>query len=379
MSFAISSPPVPAERRRVVFVGTGHAHLYALKKAADFTRRGFEVVAISPGDFWYSGLATGVLGGHYDPEQDQVSIKRLIGRAAPHAAFLRDRVVSIDPVKKCVELASGAALGYDVLSLNVGSETQPIPGEDESVFPIKPLRNLWRLRQTLEKARNDGQKLRAMIAGGGASGCEIAANVRALLEEKVEVVILAQGRKIVPAFPPRLAAALLKWLQSRNIYVRLNSPVSRLEGKVAVTKDGARHSFDVLVNATGLRPPTMIAEAGLPVGDRGELLVDDYLRSTGDPNIFGGGDCVHLRGRALASIGVYAVREAPILFHNLLATLEGRPLRAFRPQRHYLLILNLGDGIGLACWRRFYWLGRTVFWIKDRLDRAFLARYQKFD
>ena len=369
-------PSENQSRRRVVFVGTGHAHLHALKRAAEFTRRGFEVVAISPENFWYSGLATGVLGGHYQPKQDQVSIEALMAPGGSAASFLRDRVVAIDPAGKCVHLASGAILGYEVLSLNLGSETRPFPGETKCVFPIKPLGNLWELRQALQAAQIRGQMPRVVIVGGGASGCEIAANVRALLGIAAGVTILAPGREIAPAFPPRAAKALQEWLGTRDIRVHGDSRVSHVDGKVAVTEDGARHDFDFLINATGLHPPALLAGSGLPIGERGELLVDECLRSIGASDIFGGGDCVRFRGRELARIGVYAVREAPVLFHNLLATLEGRPLRAFQPQRYFLLILNLGGGVGLACWRNFYWLGRAAFWLKDRIDRAFLARYQ---
>ena len=362
--------------RRVVLVGAGHAHLHTLKRAAEFARRGFELVVIAPENFWYSGLATGVLGGHYAPEQDQVDVAALLALGGAGVRFVRDHVTAIDPRAKSVRLASGDTLSYDVLSLNLGSETRSFRGEAEGVFAIKPLRNLWRLRQALEAARAAGGKPRVMIAGGGASGCEIAANVRALVGAEAEVIILAQGDDIAPAFAHRTAAALRRWLAARDIVVRGDSAVSHVEGKVAVAKNGERHAFDFLVNATGLHPPAILAETGLPVSERGELLVDDCLRSTGDPSVFGGGDCVRLRGRELAKIGVYAVRSAPILYHNLLATLEGRPLLTFHPQRHFLLILNLGGGYGLASWRGFHSLGRAAFWLKDRIDRAFLARYQ---
>jgi hypothetical protein len=45
------------------------------------------------------------------------------------------------------------------------------------------------------------------------------------------------------------------------------------------------------------------------------------------------------------------------------------------PQRRFLLILNLGDGTGLLPWGPFSWHGRLAFWIKDRIDRAFLRAY----
>lgn len=168
----------------------------------------------------------------------------------------------------------------------------------------------------------------------------------------------------------------MPWLERRGIRVRPHSEVVRIEGKVAVTETGEQLPFDFLVNATGLHAPVLLVQTGLPLTARGELLVDDFLRSTGDARIFGGGDCVAMCGRELAKIGVYAVREAPVLFQNLLAALENAPLREFRPQRHFLLVLNLGDGVGLAHYRGWHWLGRAAFWLKDRIDRSFIARYR---
>jgi hypothetical protein len=66
-----------------------------------------------------------------------------------------------------------------------------------------------------------------------------------------------------------------------------------------------------------------------------------------------------------------------VLLNNLLATLDGRPLAPFRPQRAFLLILNLGTGTALAVWRRWWWIGRAAFWVKSYIDRRFLSRYHR--
>src|SRR5947209_4469363 len=59
---------------RVVLLGAGHAHLDAIRHARSFTRRGFDLTVVAPGPFWYSGLATGMLGGEYAPEDDQIDV-----------------------------------------------------------------------------------------------------------------------------------------------------------------------------------------------------------------------------------------------------------------------------------------------------------------
>ncbi|HKH27194.1 MAG TPA: hypothetical protein VKA61_02540, partial [Sphingomicrobium sp.] len=76
--------------KRVVLVGAGHAHLYTLKHARAVTERGYECVLIAPGDFWYSGLATGMLGGHYPPSLDRIDVGALATRGG--GRFVNDYV-----------------------------------------------------------------------------------------------------------------------------------------------------------------------------------------------------------------------------------------------------------------------------------------------
>jgi len=111
----------------------------------------------------------------------------------------------------------------------------------------------------------------------------------------------------------------------------------------------------------------------LPVDATGAMRVDRSLRSIGDPSVHGAGDGVAFEGRPLDKVGVYAIRQGPILTANVEAALDGRPPTPFRPQRHYLWILNLGDGTGLAARGGIWWHGRSAFLLKDLIDRRFLA------
>jgi NADH dehydrogenase FAD-containing subunit len=369
--------------QRAVLLGAGHAHLYTIKRAAEFIRAGFEMVLVAPEHFWYSGLATGVLGGFYPPELDQIDVGALVERRG--GRFIRARAVGIDVAARTVILDGGPPLSYDVLSCNLGSEVPlgSIPGAAVHGYAVKPVRNLWRLRQALEArlaASGTNPEVRVVVIGGGATGCEIAANVQALVQNyraAATITILARGDAVLEQMSHGAGAKVARLLDRRGIRIAYHSPVVRVENQVVVTSDGVQHAYDFLVHALGLAPPPILRAAGLPTSPDGALQVDSYLRSIGDARVFGGGDCIAVEGRELPRNGVYAVREAPVLFHNLLATLQDQPLRRFRPQRRCLLILNLGDGTGLATWGRFYWHGRLAFWLKDRIDRAFLAQYQE--
>ena len=94
------------------------------------------------------------------------------------------------------------------------------------------------------------------------------------------------------------------------------------------------------------------------------------------PNLFGGGDCIYFEDRPLDKVGVYAVRENPVLYHNLKAALEGNDLQAFDPGGDYLLIFNLGSGIGVLQKRWLLLSGKAAFMIKDYIDRSFMAEYK---
>jgi len=71
------------------------------------------------------------------------------------------------------------------------------------------------------------------------------------------------------------------------------------------------------------------------------------------------------------------VREAQVLRRNLLAALAGRPLNRYRPQRHCLLIFNLGDGNAVLHRAGLVAAGRWAMYGKEWLDLSFVRRWQR--
>ena len=92
--------------------------------------------------------------------------------------------------------------------------------------------------------------------------------------------------------------------------------------------------------------------------------------------MFGGGDCIYFQPQPLDKVGVYAVRENPILLHNLQAALEGKALRRFKPQGAYLLLFNMGDDRAIFVKKQLVFDGRLAFWLKDYIDRSFMKKFQ---
>ena len=368
-----------SEGRRVVLLGAGHAHLYTLRRADEFIRRGAKLIAIAPEQFWYSGLATGILGGVYRPGLDQVDVERLVRGAG--GSFILDRAIGFNLAEKTVILERNGPMKFDLLSLNLGSQAPLLPGERgvTNAFSVKPIERLWRLREELERQFDQarGRIVRVVVAGAGVSACELAANMFQLAKRRggVTDISVCGGAHPLQQLPAAAAKRVIAKFESDGIHL-VAARVMRIERDAAILDQGERRPFDVFVNATGLQPANIICATGLATDTDGALIVDETLRSSDNPLVFGAGDCIAFKGHALPRIGVYAIRQAPVLHQNLLAALTGSKLTRFKPQKHYLWIMNFGDGTGLAVRGGLFWQGRLAFLLKDWIDRRFLRKQQ---
>jgi NADH dehydrogenase FAD-containing subunit len=364
----------------VILVGAGHVHLYVAAHAKALVERGARVVLIDPGEFWYSGLATGMLGGMYEPAEDQVNPRALI--EAHGGQFLQDRVESVDTTTRRLRLTSGGDLAYDYLSLNVGSRVNAdlLPGaaKDETVWPVKPISNLWKLRQHL--VARSAETLRVVVIGGGPTGSEVGANLIALATRRhldLRVTLVTRGERLIAQAPAGAARALNRKLSARGLVIRTRTRIVRREGKKLIAEDGSRIDADLVVLATGLETNPLVHATGLPTHSQLGLRINAMLHSIADERVFAGGDCAALEGFELPRLGVFGVRQAVTTHANLLASLGGKPLIQYKPQKRYLAILNLGDGTALSTWGPLWWNGRSSMQLKDFIDRRFLDRYRQ--
>jgi len=366
-------------KKRLVFVGGGHVHLLSLKYTDQFIRVGAEVTLISPDRFhYYSGMGPGMISRIYKPEQVRFDVQSMVESRG--GTFLKDKVVSLDPGSRTLFLQGAGKISYDLVSFNIGSyvPTDRIPGAGEGGIPIKPIQNLESAREVILNKLRDGIP-KVLLIGGGPAGVELAGNMWRLAQSqnaRAEITLASSRDRVLPALPEKASRLAQQSLSQRGVRILSNFRVSSLAQGLARSESGQEVSFDVAILTIGIMPQRIFVDSGVETSEDGALLVNDYLQSTSYPDIFGGGDCIAIKGKRLRRVGVYAVREAPILFRNLLATVKGEPLKAFKPQERYLLIFNLGDGSGLFVRGSWIWKGRLAFAFKNYLDTSFMAKFQ---
>ncbi|MEE4639777.1 MAG: FAD-dependent oxidoreductase [Wenzhouxiangella sp.] len=362
---------------RIILVGAGHAHLEVAREARRFSAIGVELVLVDPGCFWYSGMATGMLAGMYSPEQDQLDPRALV--TARGGRFIEGQVVSVNRRDRTITLKDGETIDYDFLSFNVGSEVATDLDQKARLSTVKPIPDLYRLRQRIVKWTSD-RPLRLVVAGGGPTGSEISACLRALAQRNrinAEVSLVAASDSLLDRAPSGAGRRLNRELARRGIRVRLGERVTGHDHAKIMTDSGTELPFDELVVATGLQANALVTELGLPSDSRRGLKVNHCLQSVADERIFAAGDCADIEGEDLPRLGVFGVMAAPVLVDNLIAAAGGQPLSAYKPQSRYLAILNMGDGYGLALWDRFWWFGKSAMWLKDRIDTRFMDGYRR--
>ena len=128
---------------------------------------------------------------------------------------------------------------------------------------------------------------------------------------------------------------------------------------------------------TGAVCHPLFRDSGLPTDDRGFVDTRSTLQVVRHDNLFAVGDCATLIDYpATPKAGVYAVRQGPILTHNLRALWTGETLETYRPQSDFLTLLNFGDGSALGAKKGMSFQGRWVMRLKDWIDRRFMHRFQ---
>ena len=365
--------------RHLVLIGAGHAHLTCLTSLRDFAARGHQVTLIGSGTHhYYSGMGPGMLGQTYRPQEIRFNSHRMA--EAGGARFVKGLVARVQPLERKLVMASGEEIPYDVVSFNIGSGI-PTAGvtieETTNVFTVKPIEQLLCAQKSIVEQLSQ-KSLELLVVGGGPAGVEIAGNLRRLVRRHKGTATVTQvaGSRVMGDLPDTVRQRVLASFQRRDIRVIEGPHLTEVEsGKVKLT-DGRGLPFDFLFLALGVKPPSLFQDSGLPTGPDGGLLVNEFLQSVAHPEMFGGGDCIYFQPQPLDKVGVYAVRQNPLLRDNLMAALEGGTLKPFQPGGAYLLIFNLGDERGIFRKKNFVFDGRLAFWLKDYIDRRFMRKFQ---
>ncbi len=364
--------------RDVVLVGGGHAHALVARMWGMDPLPGARLTIINPAPAApYTGMLPGLIAGHYRRDEIMIDLIRLGSFAG--ARVILDRAVGIDPAARLIHLQDRPPLRYDVASIDVGigSGLSEVPGYAEHGVAAKPLGDYARRWEAFVALSLPAP--RVVIVGAGLGGVELAlASAHRLRAAGATpaVTLLERGPRALPHVGEAARRSLLAELDRAGVLLLTAAEPAVIEDGAVVLQDGRRIGSDFTLSAAGSRPQGWLADTGLTLDD-GFLRITPRLQ-TSDPAIFAAGDCVHMPFAPRPKAGVFAVRAAPILLHNLRAALAGGPMRRFRPQRDYLKLVSLGDRRAVADKFGLRTGGAWLWRLKDDIDRRFMAKFADY-
>lgn len=365
-------PQIPLTRD-IVFVGGGHAHALVLRMWGMKPLPGARLTVISPDPTAaYSGMLPGHVAGHYPREALQIDLVKLARHAG--ARLILGRATGIDRDARRVAVSDHPPVAYDLLSIDIGisSEMPALPGFGDHAVPAKPLDAFADRWQAFAATAPKGA--RVAVIGAGVAGVELALAAAQRLGPDAQVTLVEAGAAL-SALGSGARRALLRHIARAGVTLVEDAAVAAVERDGLRLADGRLIASDFTLGAAATRPQGWLAGTGLALHE-GFVKVDEYLRSASDPAIFAAGDIAHLTHAPRPKAGVFAVREAPVLLHNLTVAATGKGVqRPYRPQRDYLKLVSAGAGRAVADKWGLPLDGAWLWRWKDRIDRKFMAKF----
>ena len=253
------------------------------------------------------------------------------------------------------ELLPERTLAYTSLVIAVGSTSNyfGVPGAKEHTISLNAaedaecfrLRLLKQLAQAdLRKARGEEGQVDVVIIGGGATGVELAAELREASgvyaaygfghlqpQRDVRITLLEGAPRILAPLTEQVATVAHKLLEERGIRVVTGCKVTAIEAGKVSDAEGNVYPASLCVWAAGIRAPEFLAQLGLATNKGGQLEVDGQLRVKGASDIFALGDCaacLDAQGKPVPPRAQAAHQQADYLRNQLLRLAQGKGLQA---------------------------------------------------
>ncbi|WP_440588443.1 NAD(P)/FAD-dependent oxidoreductase [Bordetella genomosp. 11] len=298
--------------------------------------------------------------GTVDVQQEGLSYLMLASLS--HFSFVLGAMQGVDRARRIVHVGAvpGPAgppllpereIPYDTLVIAVGSTSNffGTPGAREHAITLDTPESAEQFRLTMlqamvkvdqAKVRDPAARLHIAIVGGGATGVELAAELREASRlvaayglpnfdagKDLRIRIVEGAPRILAALPERLSRAAQRRLESLDIAIESGCLVSEVTDDALHTKDGRTFPADLCMWAAGIKGPDVLGTLDLPRNRAGQLEVDARLQ-TEDPHILAFGDCAAAPrpdGRVVPARAQAAHQQAGYLLRRLGARIAGKP------------------------------------------------------
>jgi len=336
---------------------------------------------------------------------------RSLRRTQPNASFRHGLLTSIHADVNEIELHDGERLPYDYLVLANGVATNffGTPGAEEFSKAMYSRSQAMRIRDELftqlerAAAAEGTSEVRVIIAGGGATGVEIAGALAELRDQalrnaypeiraaSITITLVHHGAELLKPFKGRLRRYAATSLRKRGVVLKLNCGVTEVTPTGVVLESGETMAAELVIWATGVRAHPEVDDWGMPQAHGGRITVGDDLRVTGHRYVFAAGDIAQSPDD-LAQLAQPAIQGGTHIGQQIVRDLDGGPSIPFAYHDKGTMatigrsaaVVELPNGMtmtGLPAW--LIWVGIHVYSLLGNGNRVatmirFFIHYGRF-
>ncbi len=391
-----------SDKKKIVILGGGYGGVAAAKQLyKKYKRRqDIEITLIDKNP--YHTLMTElheIAGSRTEPEAVQVSFHKIFGGKRVNVVI--DEITGVDFDSKKLT-SDTASYSYDYLVIGAGGAPEffDIPGVQEHSFTLWSLEDAIRIRTHVENRFREAAKepnpetrrqmLTFTIAGAGFTGIELAGELlerRDVLcpkyhidEREVRVLIIEAKDSILPIFPEKPKAKAERHLKRMGAEIMLNAMITGAEeGKVKIGEQEIRTDtfiwtagihggeFSTRVDLTkghmargecsvatiegihGMAGCSFDDDERYVVGQRGRVLVNDYMQSVDRQDVYICGDILWYveEEHVLPQVVETALQTGETAAKNIIADIENKEKEAFKSNYHGFMV-SVGSRYGVA-------------------------------
>lgn len=252
-------------------------------------------------------------------------------------SILIDEIKEVDPTKKTLTTKS-QILDFDYLVLSLGSLTNffGIEGAVKYAHTLKSCEDAINLRNDLKALTQEKPDAAIVIAGGGFTGIELAAELRYFLPKQTQVVIVEGLESVLTGMPTWSQKETKGRLSKLGVKVLTSHIISKIERTKIICKNGESLEYDYLVWTTGITGNNLNGQIkGVELTKRGQIEVLPTLNLAKFPNVFIIGDLAQfqdpIKGNFVPPTAWAAIGEAEIAAKNIKAIITDGTLRNYVP------------------------------------------------
>ena len=363
----------------LVLVGAGHTNCLFIKMWAMKSNVSLRVTLINPDPISsYTGMLPSLVAGLCAKSDAQINLFELC--RASGVRLIIDTVKKIDKKQSQLVCKTGRVVNFDFLSINIGSNSLPlINGFRKFGCSVRPLAGFHERWEKFLQSLNSNTCPVICIIGGGLASIELSfamdIRLRKMGIENFNIKIFERGT----AFG-KLSQNQQRYLKAkaalRKIEIIENTVVKEVSTDGLIKENGKLVLAGFIVSCIGPQPNDLIKNSKIENRD-GYVSVDRTLKVKGFNNAFAVGDCADFPSQVVDKSGVYAVRQAPILYKNILKLLSNKELVQFKPQSDYLKLIVYENTSAILLRNGIAFSGKWVWSLKKYIDNKFIKNFKK--